>query len=112
MQGQYEIITASGADVRFRLRSATGQVLVTSRPHASLDEALHAVAHFKTVCVDAQRYRERPIEDNYWIFEVIASDGTALAHSVPFASEKFMRACIALTQLSGPRAKLRPVIDR
>ena len=112
MQGQYEIITAPGTEIRFRLRSATGQVLVTSRPYASLDETLHAVAHFKTVSVEAQRYRERLNEDNRWLFEVLASDGHALAHSEPFASDKFMRARIALTQLSGPGASLRPVIDR
>ena len=108
MPGQYEIITASGTEVRFRLRSATGQVLATSRPYPGLDEAVQAVAHFKTLCAEAQRYRERAIDDGFWMFEVIASNDTALAHSVPFASLKFMRACIALTQLCGSRAKLRP----
>ena len=108
MPAEFEITVNTGEPVRFRLQSAAGEVLLISRPLASIVEALRAVAHFKRVCVDARRYCEDHLENGSWTFTVVASDGTMLAQSLPFYSENMMRDNIVLTQRDAPNARLRP----
>lgn len=106
MQGQYEIISADDSAIRFRLRSATGSILATSRPFADREALVAGVREFQQICLSNVPFHREALEDGRWRFVVQTPQGEALAESPPFESQKLMDASVKLTQLNGPRAPI------
>lgn len=107
MQGQYEIISNDAGDaLRFRLRSATGSILATSRPFADRDALVAGVREFQQACLANLPFQRQPVEGGRWRFVVPDATGEPLAESPTFETEKLMDASVKLTQLNGPRAPI------
>jgi uncharacterized protein YegP (UPF0339 family) len=106
MAGTFEITTSISGVFLFNLRTGNGQIVLTSEPFDTEEEALRGIESVRSNAPIDERYERKSSGAGLPFFTLTTADGRIIGQSEIYLSETAMENGIAIVKVHAPGAVL------
>ena len=107
MAAKFEMMKARNGKFRFNLKSANGQVVLTSQMYEKRISATNGIKSIKKNCKDDNCYDRKIARNGKPYFVMKAKNGQAIGNSQQYASKATMEKGIRAVKNTAPKANVK-----
>jgi uncharacterized protein YegP (UPF0339 family) len=106
MAAKYDLVKARGGQFMFNLKSANGQVVLTSERYKAKASATKGIGSVRTNAKKDKQFDRRKAKNGKPYFVLLAGNGEPIGRSQMYSSKAAMEKGIRCVSKDGPKARV------